>query len=329
MDTSNSQDGYYSDMDESFSFTCCDFSDDEGDDKDDDESYIEIALEPLPTKDDDDLKLRVSFSSSRVPLKELFVDQVPTHQVLLSSDASSSSSLSSSSSSKSRGSELITSGLSGTNSKSNNSTRRVQFSAINRVLNAFVSSSRVPSSEETDRIDENRRLASSESRKASKVTTAINGSITKILIKFRSIKIRPMLTSFVKSRQVKGNKVKSQEMSSTIWSHRKLIKPLDNRTVGEGRGDCRRKKTKSSAAMDINMEAIRGVLEAISSMSIGGRSKQTKTKTKSCPGSIKCSPINERGVADRESRGYTRENSVQAAIAHCKRSFGQAQEFSF
>ncbi|XP_034693014.1 uncharacterized protein LOC117919846 [Vitis riparia] len=324
MDTSNSQDGYYSDMDESFSFTCCDFSDDEGDDKDDDESYIEIALEPLPTQDDDDLKLRVSFSSSRVPLKELFVDQVPTHQVLLSSDASSSSSLSSSSSSKSRGSELITSGLSGTNSKSNNRTRRVQFSAINRVLNAFVSSSRVPSSEETDRIDENRRLASSESRKASKVTTAINGSITKILIKFRSIKIRPMLTSFVKPRQVKGNKVKSQEMSSTIWSHRKLIKPLDNRTVGEGRGDCRRKKTKTSAAMDINMEAIRGVLEAISSMSIGGRSKQTKTKTKSCPGSIKCSPINERGVADRESRGYTRENSVQAAIAHCKRSFGQA-----
>ncbi|RVW79619.1 hypothetical protein CK203_050017 [Vitis vinifera] len=324
MDTSNSQDGYYSDMDESFSFTCCDFSDDEGDDKDDDESYIEIALEPLPTKDDDDLKLRVSFSSSRVPLKELFVDQV-----LLSPDASSSSSLSSSSSSKSRGSELITSGLSGTNSKSNNSTRRVQFSAINRVLNAFVSSSRVPSSEETDRIDENRRLASSESRKASKVTTAINGSITKILIKFRSIKIRPMLTSFVKPRQIKGNKVKSQEMSSTIWSHRKLIKPLDNRTIGEGRGDCRRKKTKTSAAMDINMEAIRGVLEAISSMSIGGRSKQTKTKTKSCPGSIKCSPINERGVADRESRGYTRENSVQAAIAHCKRSFGQAQEFSF
>ncbi|KAL6337794.1 hypothetical protein AAG906_039760 [Vitis piasezkii] len=325
MDTSNSQDGYYSDMDESFSFTCCDFSDDEGDDKDDDESYIEIALEPLPTKDDDDLKLRVSFSSSRDPLKELFVDQV-----LLSSDASSSSSLSSSSSSKSLGSELITSGLSGTNSKSNNSTRRVQFSAINRVLNAFVSSSRVPSSEETDRIDENRRLASAESRKASKVTTAINGSITKILIKFRSIKIRPMLTSFVKPRQVKGNKVKSQEMS-TIWSHRKLIKPLDNRTVGEGRGDCRRKKTKTSAAMDINMEAIRGVLEAISSMSIGGRSKQTKTKTKtkSCPGSIKCSPINERGVADRESRGYTRENSVQAAIAHCKRSFGQAQEFSF
>lgn len=159
MDTSNSQDGYYSDMDESFSFTCCDFSDDEGDDNDDDESYIEIALEPLPTKDDDDLKLRVSFSSSRVPLKELFVDQV-----LLSPDASSSSSLSSSSSSKSRGSELITSGLSGTNSKSNNSTRRVQFSAINRVLNAFVSSSRVPSSEETDRIDENRRLASAESR---------------------------------------------------------------------------------------------------------------------------------------------------------------------
>ncbi|KAL6335972.1 hypothetical protein AAG906_003597 [Vitis piasezkii] len=266
-------------MDESFSFTCCDFSDDEGDDKDDDESYIEIALEPLPTKDDDDLKLRVSFSSSRDPLKELFVDQV-----LLSSDASSSSSLSSSSSSKSRGSELITSGLSGTNSKSNNSTRRVQFSAINRVLNAFVSSSRVPSSEETDRIDENRRLASAESRKASKVTTAINGSITKILIKFRSIKIRPMLTSFVKPRQVKGNKVKSQEMSSTIWSHRKLIKPLDNRTR---------------------------VLEAISNMSIGGRSKQTKTKTKT------------------KSCRFDQENSVQAAIAHCKRSFGQAQEFSF
>ena len=146
MDTSGSQDEYYnSDLDESFSFTGYDFNAHElsgaeaGDDDDDDEeSYIEIELEQSPTKDDGggDLKLRVSFSSSRVPLKELFVDHYH-HQ---SSDTSSSSSLS---------------------SKGNNRMRRMQFSAINRVFNAFVSSFRVPppsAAEETGRNDGNRRL---------------------------------------------------------------------------------------------------------------------------------------------------------------------------
>ena len=111
--------------------------------------------------------------------------------------------------------------------------------------------------------------------------------MTKIMIKFRAIKIRPppVLTSFVKPRRVKGNIVNSQEMS-------------------------RRKRTKGSIGLDINMEAIRGVLEAINNR------MRMKTKTK-----METEPMNEREMS-RGGGGYSRENSLQAAIAHCKRSFG-------
>ena len=126
-------------------------------------------------------------------------------------------------------------------------------------------------------------------KSSSKVTTAINGGMTKIMIKFRAIKIRPppMLTSFVKPRRVKGNIVNSQEMS-------------------------RIKRTKGSIGLDINMEAIRGVLEAINNR----MRMKMKTKTETEP-----EPMNEREMST-GGGGYSRENSLQAAIAHCKRSFG-------
>lgn len=73
-----------------------------------------------------------------------------------------------------------------------------------------------------------------------------------------------------------------------------------------------RRNGERSKLLEINLEGIKKLFGAAVGM-------KTTNQTKSSPNS---SPINE-------NKFYARENSVQAAIAHCKKSFEQTDDFCF
>lgn len=84
-----------------------------------------------------------------------------------------------------------------------------------------------------------------------------------------------------------------------------------------------RRKGENSRLLVMIFDSITRMVEAVSKNIIGARGK-TKLQSKSCPGSIKSSPIHQEGRSvSSENKIYARDNSVQAAIAHCKQSFGQ------
>lgn len=172
--------------------------------------------------------------------------------------------------------------------------------------------------------------------------TTINGGIMKLFFKFRAMNLGTLVAS-LKPRKVvcppdqeychvingrrKNKKLKAQ--SSTLQNQKKLVKkPLEKCFVQKKQG--RRIKTDSSPeisggeksrVLEINLKAVRGVLEAIgSTMSTGVNRKERRTR--SCPSSIKSSPIHK-GFTGDQSKVYARETSIQAAIAHCKISFEQ------
>ena len=89
--------------------------------------------------------------------------------------------------------------------------------------------------------------------------------------------------------------------------------------------DFRRRVGYKSRALDVNLGAVRGVLEAVN-MTGNGRSNRT---TSSCPSSIKSSPIRQGFAGDVVGSICAGENSIQAAIAHCKSSLGQSSDFPF
>lgn len=181
-------------------------------------------------------------------------------------------------------------------------------------------------------------------KKTSKNTTAVlngAGGITRFFIKFRAIKVRNLVASFVKPLQVISSQGKSEhkkKRSKEIIDqyYQRLIKPFDKWTVqrnhqGNGCNNNNKKDIKStsfgggekyySRVLEINLDPIRGVLEAVS-MGIGRRDRQTR----SCPTSIKSSPLH-RATLPSESKVHTTDNSIEAAIAHCKTSFSQTSHF--
>lgn len=181
-------------------------------------------------------------------------------------------------------------------------------------------------------------------KKASKNTTAIlngAGGITRFFIKFRAIKVRNLVASFVKPLQVISSQGKSEhkkKRSKEIiqYYQRRLTKPFDKWTVQRNHqgNDCNNNNNNNnkstsfgggekyySRVLEINLDPIRGVLEAVS-MGIGGKDRQTR----SCPTSIKSSPLH-RATFPSESKVHTTDNSIEAAIAHCKTSFAQASHF--
>lgn len=320
-----------SDLEESFSFSCYEFDDDD-DDNSDDESYIEIAIEPPPpppitTTDKIDkppeLEFRISFSSHNLSDVKT---QTETSSVSSRGSSSTSSRGAPKTETQPEGYGSRSSSEHSSPRKSINRRRSVQFPAANRVLNLIRSNLRlspdtVERSVSTGRSDENRRLGIQnlsnwelvKNRKASKIMTVMNGGIMKFFIKLRSIKIRPVL-SFVKPQKAASSSQAERPQQHITRSeekvnlHRTPIKILDKQ----------RDHKRSSSGM-ISLDAIKeAIVEAMSLSS-------TKKQTKSCPTSIKSSPINHKaGIQSHDqSRIYTRDNSVQAAIAHCKRSLGQ------
>ncbi|PSS34797.1 U3 small nucleolar RNA-associated protein like [Actinidia chinensis var. chinensis] len=223
----------------------------------------------------------------------------------------------------------------------NDNTRKAkaQFLVLHHLLSAFLSAlkpSTPPSSpmETTHQNgtpdDHNPKLSRNPRRKKSKVkTTMTNGGVMKFLIKFQ---FRSIITSLFKPQQASAssgsssstptpcNKGFSKESDGSL-----MIKPLD-------RWSKQRKQhhtESNSSKMDMNPSVAKEqrswkVLELnLESLSMFNEGRKGNKQTKSCPNLTKSSPIHGGGGVPSESRIYTRDNSVQAAIAHCKTSLGQ------
>lgn len=309
-------------------------------DESDDESYIEIALEPSHKNGhggidywaDEEMELRISFSSG-VPFQELSTKKISNEHesaaTMSSSPSSTTFTMSSSSPSMESGQRDAQMG-----SKASPSTcraqkaikRKVQFPKVNSFLNMLKPSLTV-SSEADDgngRPATNNHLAlvSSSTMKGSKATAmSSNGIVMKFLIKFRTLKIRTLLASFMKSCQG----MNSPPEPRNTGTHQKLTNPFDkwfaqassssnvysNNLFGDG---------ERSGVLEMKMDTVRGVVETMSSSSSIGREDR---KFRSCPSPTKSSPVHQELSSDDQNHKIcAKDNSIQAAIAHCKRSFG-------
>ncbi|KAL5550369.1 hypothetical protein UlMin_000545 [Ulmus minor] len=337
---------------QNFSFNASAASDDEED------SYIEIAIdeddhnrreEELP-----DLEyLRISFSSS-FPA-EFETDQGQKINAEYKSPSSSSSvrlsgsSFRSSSTGTCRGPALV--GSTESFSLYEGSRRRDHLTPFNPLVHTLLFSLDVPSEIADKNCSGHRRQLGMinaddgdvdllRNRKASNITTTMNGGsngIVKLLmIKFKAMKVRKMLSSlFMKtsggnlnffSPNNKANQYNryTNRRADYYYDNNNILKDiqstpsyLDNRQGRFG---------EKSRGFDVNLGAVRGVLEAaVNNVTSGGRKDR---RTSSCPNSIKSSPIHK-GFGSNSSKFYAGESSIQAAIAHCKSSLGQSSDFRF
>ncbi|KAJ9179705.1 hypothetical protein P3X46_008040 [Hevea brasiliensis] len=337
-------------LEDSFSFSSCyDFnssssltilSDNDQTDDDDEDSFIEISLDPahlgdgdlgggrgVEDCDDDEMEHLRSFSSG------VFLPTETKTSELCESVTSCTSSLSSSSSSvytfssssteeESQRNSQVESKL--CNSRMQKTIRsKVLFPAVNRFVNTFTSSFR--ESSEIDQGDgrlpdaNQLDLAASSTSKPSKITTTTitinNGAMMNFFTIFRALKVRTLLASFLKASKAKSTNDKGKIREKTmIWSYNQsLTKPTMDK------GSMETKQGKRSRVLELNLDSIRRVLEAMNIRNIGRRERRTK----SCPGSTKSSPIHQRFPSENyTSSSAATDNNIQAAIAHCKRSFG-------
>ncbi|CAK7343464.1 unnamed protein product [Dovyalis caffra] len=330
-------------LEESFSFSSCfDFNSSAFQsifsDESDDESYIEIALEPSQKNghgdinywtDDEEMELRISFSSC-VPFQELSTTKT-SNVYEFSSPTSSSTAFTTSSSSPSMESSDQRDGQMGSKAASTckvqkTIARKVQFPKANSFLNLLKPSLTVSSEagDENGRPANNNHLGPvrSSTMKGSKASAInSNGIMMKFLVKFRTLKIRNLLASFMKSCQV----INIPPEKKKVGTYQKLMKPFDKWLVQKEQGSSSRNYSNNlfgngerSRVLEMDLDAIRGVFEAMST-GIGRKDR----KFESCPSSTKSSPIHQGFSSDHQDhKTCAKDNSIQAAIAHCKRSFG-------
>ncbi|XP_004305065.1 PREDICTED: uncharacterized protein LOC101292730 [Fragaria vesca subsp. vesca] len=370
----------------SFSFSCSDsdlnfssalshFTDDVGDDVveaddssdvDDEESYIEIALDhhhhhPKATHEDCDGDrsdhvdyLRISFSST-FPFPDFsnhtnpntqddtnIVSDTTTDPAAVVTQAAASSSSTPISASSSTSLE----DFGGSNHDVR--TKRSKLPAVNRIVNTLffslwsssdTTAKKASGAEEHYSIRHRQSQVDNgdfvQSRKVSNMKTTVNGGIMKLIFKFRAMNLGTLVASFVKPRKVVcppdqeychfsyGVRKKKKSKAQSTLQHqkpldkffvqkeqqKKQVKMDTSREVGGG--------GEKSRVLEKNLNAFRGVLEAIgSSMSTGVNRKERRTR--SCPSSIKSSPIHKEFAGGDQSKIFARETSIQAAIAHCK-----------
>lgn len=183
-------------------------------------------------------------------------------------------------------------------------------------------------------------------RKDCTMVASKSNDIMNFIVKFKYKNIPSMLVSMVtpkaKSGQMRARQPLLQRGSSTCWCRDPMNndnRKLKNRNHSDlDYQDLNRDKSTSSSVADIlNFKAIRRVLNAMiirtscyyTSARIGTLSVNKHNKSKSCPSSIKSSPIHSNVCDDEVRRFYSKDNCVQAAIAHCKKSFGTQAEFDF
>ncbi|KAJ6395155.1 hypothetical protein OIU77_020421 [Salix suchowensis] len=328
-------------LEESFSFSSCyDFNSSSFQsifsDESDDESYIEIALDPsniqqknyggdIDNWSDEEMELRISFSSS-VPFQE---PSTPASSIEYESAATLSKSPSSSSSSTTTftmnsSSPSKESGQWDTQmgSEASNSTCRIQKANKRKVpkVNSFLimlnPSLTVPSeaNDENGRPANNNQLELVRTRTKGSRETATNSSgiMTRFLVKFQTLKIRTLLASVMKSCQ----ETSFPREKKNIGTYQKLMKPFDKWLVRKGQG------SRSSSNKPFGNGEKSGVVEknVVDAMStpVGGKDG----KSTSCPTSTKSSPTHQAfSGGDQDHKICAKDNSIQAAIAHCKRSF--------
>ncbi|KAJ6403478.1 hypothetical protein OIU84_015394 [Salix udensis] len=331
-------------LEESFSFSSCyDFNSSSFQsifsDESDDESYIEIALEPsniqqknyggdIDNWSDEEMELRISFSSS-VPFQEpstpaSSIDQYESAATMSKSPSSSSSTTTftmnySSSPSKESGQWDTQMGSEASNStcriqKANK--RKVQFPKVNSFLIMLNPSLTVSSeaNDENGRPANNNQLELVRTRTKGSKETATNSSgiMTRFLVKFQTLKIRTLLASVMKSCQETSFPREKKNMGT----YQKLMKPFDKWLVRKGQD------SSSSSNKPFGNGERSGVAEKnVDAMStpVGGKDG----KSTSCrPTSTKSSPTHQAfSGGDQDHKICAKDNSIQAAIAHCKRSF--------
>ncbi|XAR55705.1 hypothetical protein NMG60_11035875 [Bertholletia excelsa] len=327
-------------------------------DYDDEESYIEIALEPelsLPQLSfheeekvehedkktmtgDEEIELRISLSSSNFSFP---VFSSSSH-TLRSSTTNSTPFCSSKCSTDSGDSPTPNSPAGAGGSKSSvlfrnqsSNRRRVQIPGLHRFFNLLLSAVNPQPSSRFRNDDQNRQVTIGSgsrelvrSRKTTKAVSRMNNGATKFFIKFQSFNIRSTLCSLLKPQKTISSCEGSRESSKAIGlkSYRRLmIKPFEstdrNRDRLRSSSSCRRGERKRATEINNSFDGIlKGVLDSLSANRRSGRSRDKQMK--SCPSSLKSSPIHE-SDSSRRNRIYEREDSVQAAIAHCKKSLGQ------
>ncbi|KAB2630385.1 hypothetical protein D8674_007904 [Pyrus ussuriensis x Pyrus communis] len=325
----------------SFSFSCSEsdlnfsslshFTDDNDDE--DDESYIEIALDhhhdhPKPSSQDDDEEededlgrgeldradyLRISFSSSLLPelsainLPPNHVSEAadhPVNQIPSSPTVSYSCPLSSSSMEDSCRNPI---GLDEPSRLRRSTSAKGRLPRVNRLVNTLLFGLRSSSESPTPADDANL----SRNRKASNIKTSINGGLMKFLFKFRAMNLGALVASLVKPRQVAYDD----------------DDPHQSQNINRR---CKNKKSKESSSSTLQwlVQKKQGKSSRTknSSEAVGGGISRKEGRTRSCQSSIKSSPIHQGFTSDDHSNKvslYTRENSIQSAIAHCKTSFEQ------
>lgn len=350
------------DRQESFSFSTYDFSSSSfgvvlSDGEDSDESYIEIELERSKSygtggiqSDDEDgeIELRISISS-HLPFPQLAIPSLSQAADAAESGSSRSSPSTTYTSTSSVSSKAPDDNKKATESKEISGGRRgaVQFPAVSRLLSMLISSLKVPpeicqekdvacSNEKQDKKTETLR-----SRKpSSKTRTTTNGGgIMKFFIKLRAMQAKALLARIMKTGDAiaadpKGKKRTSgrerkQKLEETREFYQRMAASKSAKSSSPspsssaGTNQCYNKS--SSVRMNNNgddglfipkMSGKKSVAEALNR----GRIKRTPSSSSSsvsCPSSIRCSPL------------HAGENSIQAAIVHCKNSFAPFPGFYF
>ncbi|CAI8612984.1 unnamed protein product [Vicia faba] len=129
-------------------------------------------------------------------------------------------------------------------------------------------------------------------------TTTANGIMMKLMIKFRCIKIRSFIASLMKQTQT--SQASSSKKSITFfqcYEEDSISAPM----------------RKSKKLMEMDLGAFKCVFNAI------GMSRRSKRRTDAST-SCNSTPTHE---------GFSKDNSIQGAIAYCKSSFGQTSDFTF
>ncbi|CAM8906741.1 unnamed protein product [Rhodiola kirilowii] len=315
-------------QDQSFSFSNQQFVSDS--EEGDDGAYIEISLDSIPGRDKDHAFLfRLSFSNMlprNSDSDESFRDKFLMHDVSVKSTGSQTYTCSFDSSSMSSCSSSSSSVLGRSNARRNRSgmvsetpalaksseirpaeqgnkwRKAVQLLAAQRFVNLLMLSLK-SSPEHTGHYDP---MTTSElpdencwkvdKRKRTKVREAISSGLMKLIIKFRAIKTKSKMSL---TNLISGPEHITYGHSTERLSYSCYESPVKPFTGKDG------KRNNGRRLNEVSINSIKGVIDSV---------------TVSCPGSINSWPIH-RNYCTTEIKTYTRENSIQAAIAHCKMSW--------
>ncbi|KAF9684894.1 hypothetical protein SADUNF_Sadunf04G0166100 [Salix dunnii] len=330
-------------LEESFSFSSCyDFNSSSFQsifsDESEDESYIEIALEPSNIQQknydgdidnwaDEEMELRISFSSS-VPFQEpsTTASSIEYESAATMSKSPSSSSskttftMNSSSPSKESGQWDTQMGSEASNStcriqKANK--RKIQFPKVHSfliMLNPILTVSSEANGENGHPANTNQlELVRTRTKGSKETATTSSGIMTRFLVKFQTLKIRTLLASVMKSCQ----ETTFPREKKNIGTYQRLMKQFDKWLVRKGQGSSSSNSNKPfgngerSGVMEKNVDAM--------STCVGGKDG----KSTSCLTSTKSSPTHQGfSSGDQDHKICAKDSSIQAAIAHYNTQLG-------